>query len=413
MKARDFNSIIELVKSTSRVFEESEMEMEEDVEEQFKSLSEYTTPISMAEFENNIFIGRKKKETFYENDYINERRFGLDASSIREVLHHNYSVLFSIAQTRIGITGESSDIDLQDKSLITSVYYVRDNEVNTEELKEKIIKNADIGDKSDYNIKFVKDVENENKAGDFLKNVVIPYSESNYLRELSDKVKDNDSILLDGTVLPTGIMKSSINTDYYKDHNGEWKGIIGETIDNYMKTYKNVMDKEIPFFSIVKNISSRELVKSIESSPGNEKVKWSNDNIFLSYLLDSNKGELTYTNWFKEDKLQESNKSQHEEMLSGCEDYDYYDNDYRRIFFYVKLPNKDTVSRVETISGLINNKDTADKVRDMILKEIAISGDIPEPILEADEEARIDRDTRQKLKNQIYKSKVNNYNNKR
>src|SRR5699024_4866086 len=73
--------------------------------------------------------------------------------------------------------------------------------------------------------------------------------------------------------------------------------------------------------------------------------------------------------------------------------------DYRRAFFYVRLPKQEFVFRVEApLLFILDDEETRDEIQNKVLKEIARRRDVPQAVTRADRIAGISQGNRKTIR---------------
>jgi hypothetical protein len=123
-------------------------------------------------------------------------------------------------------------------------------------------------------------------------------------------------------------------------------------------------------------------------------------------LRGSSLNHLTYTSWFVQEELNLKNQSF--DLLRSIESRLSHGDasDYRRAFFYVRLPKTGDILRVEAPYLMIREADRRRAVQYKTLKEIAKKQNVPGAIGRADRIARITSENRETIRNMIRSSEA-------
>jgi len=136
-------------------------------------------------------------------------------------------------------------------------------------------------------------------------------------------------------------------------------------------------------------------------------VPWTRDHQFIGEVLrGSSLNHLTYTSWFVQEEL--TLKNQSFDLLRSIESKLSHGDasDYRRAFFYLRLPKTGDLLRVEAPYLMIKKEDRRRAIQYKTLKEIAKKQNVPGAIGRADRIARITSENRETIRNMIRSSEA-------
>lgn len=343
------------------------------------------------------------------------RIIGLDGSTTKTItMGTDAKVCISNCRLDINRIGSNTEAkyDFGQYSNITLVIYKKQDDFNED--KVDIIEEKMSDNKTQVNIHLVTDIK-PNNANQYLEKTSIYLAESSMAKAVLEKTKELDKkscLLLDGPIYPLGMIKNSYLTQNIYKNSSKWQNNLLEKIaNNYHQIIETSIEQNTPVIGCVKNIDTRNIIKLLEQAKiDSSDIVWHNDEHFLSDLLNqSNKMDIEHTNWFEEKN--EKNKTLKEELSSNRKDK-YNEEHYERIHFYLKIPRKGSIIRVETVKGKERKrKERRDLNKKRILSEVSRAEGIPAVIKEADRKATINRNQRDKIRKQI--SNINNYNKER
>ncbi|PSP89658.1 hypothetical protein BRC90_04865 [Halobacteriales archaeon QS_4_69_34] len=232
-------------------------------------------------------------------------------------------------------------------------------------------------------------------------------------RHAAERVQAIDGVLfLDGSVYPLGVLywlmldavgRSSLASAWKKP-----REIVGHYVDLVDTQY----ERGVPVIGVVKTSTTGQVLDALEAkidaheltdARGNRlAVPWRRDHGFVGEVLrDSSLDHLTYTSWFVQQGVTVDSRSF--EPLSPVADRLTHGDpaDYRRAFFYARLPKTGAVLRVETPLLLLEDERLGPAIRWKALSEIARRGDVPGAVARADRLARISPDNRERIRGLI------------
>lgn len=394
MDRKELGKIIEVIEEAKKNIAGDTSIDKHDAENQYEQLELSDGPV----FPKSIKPELKevKKDDYIEYTDKIPIIIGLDASRTG-VYNIGTKSLICISNCRFStkeISSEYRHQEVNDKKIIGVVIYTK-NEVERN-IIEKIENNISDED-TDVILRVINEVKPESQVRQYLRRTSLLLAESSGLSYLTDK-KINSFIFLDGPIYPLSITQNKMfDNKIYQDEN-EWKGLLGEIMNNYKKSIKISVDEKIPIIGAVKNIDSRLLINTLNrlnEDINNEQVIWPNDNSFLSELLYTKEfGKIKYTGWFEE-KETNLHKPQAKKVFKKNENWEKYNKN----FFYARLPKKSSISRFEIIEDTVSNSRSREIIEKRILSEISRSGDVPLTILEADDKARIKKKQQNIIKN--------------
>ncbi len=336
--------------------------------------------------------------TWSDDPWVNT--YGVDSSTTRPMEYMNGLIIDS-AYAKIGSVGAGVDRSLEGKgSIITSVYYEDEESLYREEVLEKSENiYAEIVD--------FPDVDWSRSLSSAVSMIARTLAEGYHACNHVDDI--DGALFFDGSIYPLGVIywfilnRAGLNTpvDYWKKPE--------EIVDNYIEVIENQISSKLPVYGIVKTSSSSHLINALKEKMGEDasRIPWNTDHQFIGEVLKNPRSDsLTYTPWFihKKTRPRAGGVTGKYEALEGFDLSLGDPEDYRRTFFFVRLPKDGPIFRVETPLLLVEDEEFSEKVQIKALSEIAKTLDVPKSIKRADKLASISRDNREKLKDTIHKT---------
>jgi len=227
---------------------------------------------------------------------------------------------------------------------------------------------------------------------------------------------DIDGVLfLDGSLYPLGVLYWVL-----LDHAGETSPATSwdlprEIVENYIEVIDRQYERGLPVVGIVKTSTTSQMVEALEDKIARNNitdddglrpdVPWLRDHQFVAEVLRQDSlDQFTYTSWFVSTGL--GMTSLDGELLEPFADTIQNGNpgDYRRAFFFVRLPRSEFILRVEAPLLFVVEKETRREIRYKALKEIAQRRDVPYAVTRADRIARITTENRESMRRQLESS---------
>jgi hypothetical protein len=353
--------------------------------------------------------------------------YGIDASTIPDSEYTN-GLILDVANAKLGISGIDADRTPEQAGTIKAVvYYDEDgttipNETINSEQNENLR-----GELVPYNA----DSDSTRNLSKAVSSVAQAFAEGEHARRMLDEI--DGPLFLDGSIYPLGMLYWVLLAQTNERSPASSWSRPREIIENYIEVIDTQYERGLPVIGIVKTSTSPQLVDALEKKLVRNNVTdedglrpsvpWNRDNQLVAQVLDisdevhennsdsNNLAEFTYTSWFVSTELGAGQLSG--ELLEPfVEEIQFGEpKDYRRAFFYVRLPKEGFVFRIEVPLLFIYDEDIRHKIRDKALKEIAKRRDVPYAIKRADRIARITRGNRESLRDNIESIKPTmNYN---
>ncbi|WP_226010705.1 DNA double-strand break repair nuclease NurA [Halomicrobium salinisoli] len=227
-----------------------------------------------------------------------------------------------------------------------------------------------------------------------------------YLAESEHALKQaevvEDLMILDGPVYPTGLLQ-------WADHDPELAELLVKedvltVVENYVDLVEAFLDRGVPLIGFVKSTTSKAITRAVRDAQGS--APWANDAAFFTKLLEQRDDEgervtdsLTCTNWFRSRVGTDSVMAADGDALGVERDLD--PEAYEVTFFVVYDPREDILYRVEAPYGVTRDEETRDAITRQVLADVAAERGPPLAVNKADELARIGRDEKAALKEEI------------
>ena len=325
--------------------------------------------------------------------------YGLDASTTRPLEFTN-GLIVDTAYAKLGVSGADSNKRIEENGTVETVVYLSDSEstLHAEQFEaDRVTGEVVQFPPTDRSATLSKSVASAAQA----------LAESTHAAAHVDEI--NGLLFIDGAVYPLGVMYWVLLDQVGRTTPaGAWDK-PDEIIRNYIDVIDAQFEKGHPVVGVVKTSTITQLLDALdakltENQVRNEKgvepdVPWTRDHQFISEVLrDESLEHLTYTSWFVHKKSSVNGESF--ELLDLFSDTLSHGDpaDYRRAFFYVRLPKTGDVLRVETPRLMIEDEKMRDQIRYKVLMEIAQTQDTPRAVKRADHIARISRENRDTIR---------------
>ncbi len=213
----------------------------------------------------------------------------------------------------------------------------------------------------------------------------------------------DDLLVLDGPIYPTGLLK-------WTDQDPTLADLLVEdarprdVVQNYVDLVETFVERDVPLVGFVKSTRSKSLTRIVRRKQG---APWVNDAAFFERVLgrpdddgDLRTDSLTFTNWFV-------SRAGADRALSPTSDLDLSLDqrldpaEYEVTFCMIFDPREELVYRVEAPYAFTKDPDRrADLVMQM-LTDVAAQNGPPLAVQKADELARISRQEKRALQQQL------------
>jgi len=339
----------------------------------------------------------------WSNDPWEGATYGVDASTTRP-LEYNNGLVINTGYAKTAVVGEDADREIEREGHISTVVYYDDDDstLHPDSFDSEFIEGE--------LIPFPASAEETRNVQKSVSTVAQRDSESQQALKSLDEI--DGALLLDGSVLPLGVIYWLL-LDYAGERSpaGSWDR-PAEIVANYIQIIDRQYERSQPFVGVVKTSSMSQVLAALEKKIKKHDVRdengrlrdvpWTRDNLFMAEVLRQHDLEyLTYTSWLTH--KQQKVGSRHYELLEPVADrlQNGTPEDYRRAFFYLRLPKTGDVFRIETPKLFIEDEGMREQVRLKALKEIAQRQNEPRAIARADKLVRITRENREKIRGMV------------
>jgi hypothetical protein len=334
----------------------------------------------------------------WSNDPWASPTYAIDASTT-QALEYTNGLIMDTAYAKLGVGGIGVDRSAERAGTVKTVVYY------------------DEGESSIHGERFPEDGDSESP----LQGELVPYdADANSTQNLSKAVSSvaqslaegeharrmlpemDGPLFLDGSVYPLGVLYWVLLNDAGVTSPAESWDLPREIVENYIDVVETQYERSLPVVGIVKTSTTAQLVDALEAKIREHGVtdedglrpdiSWTRDHQYIAEVLrDGDLNELTYTSWFVSTELAAGRLGNTEILEPFAEDLQFGEPDnYRRAFFYVRLPKQEFVFRVETpLLYVLDGEATRDEIQNKALKEIAKRRDVPQAVKRADRIAGI------------------------
>jgi hypothetical protein len=343
------------------------------------------------------YIGAEDVRSIAEEHY--EGAYGLDGSTTKELTFNN-GLILSVGVAATSVTGCDKVGELGNKSTVSISSYFDQHDIDVEPSSD---------DKTRMYFNQFPRVDNlSSDLTTWVNSIARSHAEGKQFEWISSDV--DGPLFVDGPLLPSDIL---IWEMYAADGNEEstpmndWPSMIDEIMQSYVNGIENCVKRGNPVYGIQKSTSATRVIDALEikePSIKSDQISFADDGmLFNSALNDADGGDISFTPWYIEDKIDVGSRTGLVTPLEGCDSIslnmgDY--EDYKRAFFFAKPPTEQTVYRVG-VPVLVLRMEDKDKIRNIALSEMAKQFKEPLPVVVADEKVRIPRNLRSKFRSLI------------
>jgi len=337
---------------------------------------------------------RRRLRVDCENAALQERPFptqhGLDSGTINPTTFKN-GLVIDVAQA--AMSAVPSDLDLHRARTIVMTAHANDVSVALD------------GEWTMHDEGYVRERILQTPRVDRYEQDVV-HALALYLAESEHALKQaevvEDLMILDGPIYPTGLLQ-------WADHDPELAELLVKedvltVVENYVDLVEAFLERGVPLIGFVKSTTSKAITRAVRDAQGS--APWANDAAFFTKLLEQrdDDGErvtdsLTCTNWFRSRAGTDSVMAADGDALGVERDRD--PEAYEVTFFVVYDPREDVCYRVEAPYGVTRDEETRDALTRHVLADVAAERGPPLAVNKADELARIGRDEKAALKEEI------------
>ena len=333
--------------------------------------------------------------------------FGLDASTTQPIEFNN-GLIVDTAYAKIGVVGQGADHTIEDGGTIKTVVHFADTDSTLHDT------NAAEGNVEGEVVRF-PDVGRSRNLSKDIATAAQHLAESEHLVENANSI--DGVCFIDGAVYPLGIVYWLLLDEIGQSTPaGAWE-IPRRILGNYADFVDKQFEKDLPVIGVVKTSTMDEVLTALDEKILRHnitdddgvriEVPWTRDHQFMGEVLrGSSLNHLTYTSWFVQEEL--TLKNQSFDLLRSIESKLSHGDarDYRRAFFYLRLPKTGDLLRVEAPYLMIKKEDRRRAIQYKTLKEIAKKQNVPGAIGRADRIARITSENRETIRNMIRSSEA-------
>lgn len=355
----------------------------------------------------------------WSEDPWGEPTYAVDSSTTRPYEYTN-GLITDTAYAKLGVSGREANQSVERAGTIKTVAYYDDDEAS--------LYNETFGDGvADMDTDATTDRENSTSKKS-LSGELVPFkadtartqtltkavsavaqslSEGEHTRRHLDAI---DGVLfLDGSLYPLGILHwLLLDSIGGSSPASSWER-PREIVENYLAVIDRQYDRGLPVIGIVKTSTTSQIVDALEVKIKNNGVTdenglrpdipWTRDHQFIAEVLrQDDLDKFTYTSWFVSTGLGLGTGDT--ELLDPLAESLEHGNpaDYRRAFFFVRLPRSEFLLRVEAPLLFVIEKDTRQDIQYKALSEIARRRDVPYAVTRADRIARITTENRELIR---------------
>lgn len=332
--------------------------------------------------------------------------YGVDASTTRAIEYTNGLVL-NVANAKLAVTTPDADHEVEQHSTIVAAAYLNhdettlsDEEISADRVTARLVR-------------FPVQLDEPHNVITSLGTVAQRLSESAHALEHIDSI--DGPLVIDGAVYPL-----SVSYWLLLALSGQWSparrwDLPRELLLNYVELIETQYERGLPVVGVAKTASTTEVIDTIDVIVDHHDLTdeygrpwptpWTRDeNLFAQVLFDGSDDALDYlpyTSWL-ESRGAVFDGVVRELLEPVADELSYGDPaDYRRVFFYLRLPRTGDVLRVEVPKLMIDDPEIRRSVQLKMLKMIARRQQVPQPVMRADELARITQDNREAIEDMI------------
>lgn len=348
----------------------------------------------------------------WSEDPWGEPTYAIDSSTTRPLEYTN-GLITDTAYAKLGVGGTNVDRTFERSGTIKTVAYYDDDEAS---LYNETFGDTDAGADADTTaaspttgeiVPFKSGATRTRNLSKAVSAVAQYLAEGEHARRHLDAI---DGVLfLDGSLYPLGVLYWIL-----LDHAGETSPATSwdrprEIVENYIEVIDRQYKRGLPVVGIVKTSTTSQMVEALEDKIARNDitdddglrpdVPWVRDHQFIAEVLRQDSlDQFTYTSWFVSTGL--GTTSLDGELLDPFADTIEHGNpgDYRRAFFFVRLPRSEFILRVEAPLLFVIEEDTRREIRYKALKEIAQRRDVPYAVTRADRIAQITTENRESMR---------------
>lgn len=363
------------------------------------------------------------------NDPWDQTTYGIDASTTRDFDFTN-GLIMDTAYAKLGVGGSEADRTPEQAGTVKTVAYHDDSRsrIRNQAFSPGSINDDSEGDTDTIDptairgeiVPYKADADSTRNLSKSISSIAQSLAEGEHAKRMLPEI--DGPLFLDGSLYPLGVLYWVL-----LDHAGvtspanRWDR-PHETVGNYLDVIDTLYERNLPVVGIVKTSTTAQLTEALEAKLRRHEVTdddglrpdvpWVRDHQFIADVLDNDSlDEFTYTSWFVSTEFS-AGRVDGEILEPFADDLRHGEpSNYRRAFFYVRLPKKGFILRVEAPLLFVRKDDERERIQTKALREIAQRRDVPYPIKRADRTARISPENRETLRDTITASRsTRNYN---
>jgi hypothetical protein len=335
--------------------------------------------------------------------------YAIDASTT-QALEYTNGLIMDTAYAKLGVGGIDVDRSAERAGTVKTVVYYNEGEssIRGETFSEDDDTDGDSPLQGEL-VPYDADADSAQNLSKAVSSVAQSLAEGEHARRMLDEV--DGPLFLDGSLYPLGVLYWVLLDDAGSTSPAESWDRPREIVENYIEVVETQYDRGFPVVGLVKTSTTAQLVDSLEEKIRQQgvtdenglrpDVSWTRDHQYIAEVLrDGSLDELTYTSWFVSTEPAAGQLSDTEILDPFAEDLQFGEpSNYRRAFFYVRLPKQEFVFRVETpLLFVLDDEETRDEIQNKALKEIARRRDVPQAVTRADRIAGISQGNRKTIR---------------
>lgn len=335
--------------------------------------------------------------------------YGLDASTTQPIEFNN-GLIVDTAYAKLGVAGPEGDRSIEAEGTIKTVVHFADSDST---LYNTAVSEGNVdGEVIRFRLPDVGQLRDLSKA---VATAAQHLAESEHLTRNTDRI--DGMCFIDGAVYPLGVVYWLLLENSGRPTPAESSELPNRILRNYVEFIDAQLAADLPVVGVVKTSTIDEILSALKEKIAQNgltdedgvrlDVPWTRDHQFIGEVLrDGSLDHLTYTSWFVQEHLTIENQAVDLLRSVGSELSHGEPYDYRRAFFYVRLPKTGDVLRVESPYQMVSEEDRRTAIQYKALKEIAKKQDVPGAVDRADRSATITSENRETIRNMIRSSEA-------
>jgi hypothetical protein len=342
--------------------------------------------------------------------------YAIDASTTRPLEYTN-GLITDMAYAKLGVGGIDADRTPEQAGTIKAVVYFDDDEstLHGKEFGGEDDKGEGREQISAEIVPFNADRERTRNLSKSVSSVAQSLTEGEHARRQLDAI--DGALFLDGSLYPLGVLYWVLLDDAGQVSPARFWELPAEIVENYIEVINTQFERGRPVIGVVKTSTTSQLVEALDHKLTRHDVRteegrrpdvpWTRDHQFIGDVLrEPSLNHLTYTSWFVSTDL--SAIQVDGELLDPFADQLRHGNpgEYRRAFFFVRLPNSEFIFRIEAPLLFVIDDETRHDIQYKALKEIAQRRNVPQSVVRADRIARITTANRKTIRSLLESCKA-------